>query len=293
MTICMPYMQAAFKEGTVARDPQTPAWLECRKGNCGDCGWENQYPACPTLLASSEQMTFRVLSSAVEYVSWMAKKVGPPPARKKKLKVDQKVQVTAPAHVFLEYMSERMKAWIPHWVVENHQQLTRTRCIAEVGKAPPGERLEVLVDWSEKLMLEPNESATGATYEKIGLVVAVCVYRSKEGVESETMAGICESATNDVPHTHVFLRKVLKEFADRSQLQGTTLKHVNIWSDGGPAHFKCAEGFAFSSHLLSELRQVSTNPAAVLVWNFMQSYHGKGPYDAEVLVLAQRNVTTC
>lgn len=190
--------------------------------------------------------------------------------------------MTAYPRVFLEYMSERMREWIPHWQVEHHQQLTRTRTIAEVGKAPAGERLEVLVDWSEKLTLEPNESGTGTTYEKIGLVVGVCVYRSAEGVQSETIAGICESATNDVPHTHAFLRKLLKIFAERSKRQGTTLKRVNVWSDGGPAHFKCAEGFSFSSHLLSELRIVSGNPAALLFWNFMQSYHGKGPYDAEV-----------
>lgn len=267
----------------MANEQGKPAWVVCREGGCNDCGWQNRYPACPTLLASSAQMTFRVLNSAVDYVSWLEKKEGPPPVRKKTLKVDQKVQVTASARVFLEYMAERLKLWVPHWVVENHQQLTRTRSIAEVGCAPPGERLEVLVDWSEKLVLEPNESGTGATYDKIGLVVAVCVYRSQQGVQSETVAGICESATNDVPHTHSFLRKVLKDFADRSKLQGTTLKHVNIWSDGGPAHFKCAEGFAFSSHLLAELRTVSDNPAAALVWNFMQSYHGKGPYDAEVM----------
>lgn len=174
-----------------------------------------------------------------------------------------------------------MRKWVPHCHVEDHQLLSRNRSIAAVGTAPVGERLDVLVDWSEKLSLEPNNSATGAQYMKIGLVVAVCVYRGAEGAKAETVAGICEKPINDVPHTHAFLKQVLKLFADRSREMGAVLGCVNIWSDGGQAHFKCAEAFVYNSHLLSFLRLVSGHRGARLIWNFMQSYHGKGPYDAE------------
>lgn len=235
------------------------------------------------MLNSAESVTFRVLDSGKRYVEWMARREGPAPARRKTLKVDQLVPVTASTRVFLQYVNERMADWVPHWVVENHQLATRNRSIKAVGSAPVGERLDILLDWSEKLVLEPNNSATGASYDKIGLLVAVCVFRGADGCEAETVAGFCETAVNDVPHTHAFLRKLLKIFSDRSHELGSKLREVNIWSDGGPAHFKCAEGFVFSSHLVSELRQLSEEPRARLTWNFMQSYHGKGPYDAEVL----------
>lgn len=176
-----------------------------------------------------------------------------------------------------------MDKWVPHFYVEHHQLATRNRSVTAVGTAPPGERLEILIDWSEKLSLEPNNSSTGAQYNKIGVVIAVCVYRGRgaNGAQAETMVGLCEEPTNDVPHTHVFLKQIIEHFAKRSKEQGAQLKAVNIWSDGGQAHFKCAEGFVYTSHLLRYLRSVSENSAARLVWNFMQSYHGKGPYDAE------------
>lgn len=185
--------------------------------------------------------------------------------------------------VFLDYLAEQIEKWVPHSYIEDHQLLSRNRSIAAVGAAPAGERLDVLVDWSEKLALEPNDSSTGAQYNKIGLIIAVCVYRSDQvgSAQAETLVGVCEKPVNDVPHTQVFLKRVVKHFADRSLERGTKLTAVNIWSDGGPAHFKCAEAFVYNSHLARYLQIVSGNSAATLTWNFMQSYHGKGPYDAE------------
>lgn len=231
-----------------------------------------------------ERVTFRLLGSAVEYVKWLEAPVGEAPGRAKVTKVDQLVEATAPAHVFLQYLNERMALWVPHWAVEDHQLKVRGRYVAAVAKAPRGQRLEILLDWSEKLGLEPNNSATGAQYAKIGLIVAVCVYKAEAGDHSrvETVGGICEAAINDVPHTHAFLRKVLARYSKKSAEMGTKLTSVNVWSDGGPAHFKCAEGFAFCSHLVRELRELVGDDSATLGWHFMQSYHGKGPYDAEV-----------
>jgi hypothetical protein len=92
------------------------------------------------------------------------------------------------------------------------------------------------------------------------------------------VAGLNELDLNDVPHTFAFLRKVIQKFASKSVQLGTRLKKVSVWSDGGQAHFKCGEAFCFASHLQRELHELS---GGSLVWNFMQSYHGKGPYDAE------------
>lgn len=228
-----------------------------------------------------ELVPFRVLGSAAAYVKWLEDPVGSPPAKTKITKVDQLVEVVAPTKVFLTFLNEQMAEWVPHWAVEDHQLRTRARNIRAVSHGVPGERLEILVDWSEKLGLDPNNSVTGGQYGKIGLIVAVCVFKSGEKTTTETVAGLCEAPNNDVPHTQAFLRKVLALFAKRSRSMGSTLKHVGVWSDGGQAHFKCAEAFAFTSHLLRELREL-TGAATTLTWNFMQSYHGKGPYDAEV-----------
>jgi hypothetical protein len=60
----------------------------------------------------------------------------------------------------------------------------------------------VLIDWSEKLKLEPPSSQTGAKYPKIGLCVAVCIYRGADGLTCETFNGFFEKPINDVPHIY-------------------------------------------------------------------------------------------
>lgn len=229
-------------------------------------------------------MTFRVLDSRRAYVLWMETEEGPAPPVRKTAKVDQLVQVEGSSRVFLRYIAERMDQWIPHWTVEDHQLRVRARNVAAVSAAPAGERLEILIDWSEKLSLEPNNSTTAGKYPKMGLCVAVCVYRGddNEPAKCETLAGMFEAPTNDVPHTHAFLREILKHFVLRSRSMGRGLQEVNVWSDGGQAHFKCAEALVYLSHLVREFREATDNSSAQLTWNYMQSYHGKGPYDAEV-----------
>jgi hypothetical protein len=74
-----------------------------------------------------------------------------------------------------------------------------------------------LLDWSEKMVLEPPNSETGAQYIKVGVCVAVCIYRGSNGVRAETVCGIFEAAISDVPHTFVFLRKIILLFAERSE----------------------------------------------------------------------------
>jgi hypothetical protein len=230
------------------------------------------FPACPTLQEEQRPITFRVMESARAYVLWLASgRVGERPALKKTGKVrtflsisltvnqvDVLVSVSAVPAVLREYLVEKMAAWVVHVDVEVHQLQARQLSVAAVGAAPPGQRLDILLDWSEKLSLEPNNSQTGATYPKIGLLIAVCVWRgdAKAGSRSETVVGVCDEPTNDVPHTHAFLRKLVASFAECSLEPGMSkLERVSIWSDGGQAHFKCAEAFVFTSHLLRELRE--------------------------------------
>jgi hypothetical protein len=157
--------------------------------------------------------------------------------------------------------------------VEKHQLEARTKCIEAVAQGAPGSRLAILLDWSEKLSLEPQNSVTAGNYPKIGVLVMVCVYRGKEGVRCETHVGFCEKPTNDVPHTHAVLQQVVTAFDSRSKELRTNLSFVDLWSDGGQTHFKCAEGFVFLSHFVRFVRQLGDS-AATVTWNFMQSSHG-------------------
>jgi hypothetical protein len=268
--------------------------LFLRTGDCNQCGFSNKFPPCPDLLATPEKISCRVLSSSRKYIMWLEDQAmgracaSEAPARRKELKVDALVAVVVSVSVFLQYLGEKMDRFAPHCFVQRHQLLSRAHSIANVAAGRPGERLEILVDWSEKLSLEPNNSATGASYAKIGVIVAVCVWKPADGaaLRTETWVGLCKKPTNDVPHTHAFLRSVVAGYAQRSAEHKSLgpLKHVNIWSDGGQSHFKCAEGFVFASHLLRELRGLrGASKQCSLQWNFMQSYHGKGPYDAEVM----------
>jgi hypothetical protein len=170
--------------------------------------------------------------------------------------VDCLVEVLLSPSSFRQYVVEKMKLWVPHADVELHQLAARTKLVAAVGKAPPGSRLVVLLDWSEKLSLEPNNSTTGTTYPKIGVIVAVCIFRREDGTTAaETHIGLCEKPINDVPHTHVFLRQLIASYALLCSAPAmANLERVDFFSDGGQAHFKCAEAFVFMSHLLRELR---------------------------------------
>jgi hypothetical protein len=141
---------------------------------------------------------------------------------------------------------------------------------------------QILIDWSEKLSLEPNNGATGAQYKAIGVLVAVCLRKVKGKIAAETVIGFFDDPNNDVPHTHAFLVKVLEHYVREARAAGTCLRVVNIWSDGGQNHFKSAEAFLFTTHLRRVLQNlVGVEVVVSMTWSFMQSYHGKGPYDAE------------
>jgi hypothetical protein len=145
--------------------------------------------------------------------------------------------------------------------------------------------LQVLIDWSEKLSLEPNNSGTGTHYKVVGVLVAVCLRRVGDEVVSETCVGIYDEPNNDVPHTHALLREIIDLYASQAVAAGGILRVVNLWSDGGQNHFKSGEALAFLSHLR---RFFEEKGGQHLCWNFMQSYHGKGPYDAEGGVVKYR-----
>ena len=150
----------------------------------------------------------------------------------------------------------------------------RRKSIVAAGQAAPGSRLAILLDWSEKLSLEPQNSATAGTYNRIGVLVMVCVFKDARGVRCETHVGLCEKPINDVPHTHAALQQVTAQFAERGKVLGATLGFVDLWSDGGQSHFKCAEAFAYLSHFVRFVRRCGGDASATVTWNFMQSSHG-------------------
>ena len=66
-------------------------------------------------------------------------------------------------------LADVFTAWVPHAYIEVHQLKSRNAAVEVVSNQPIGRSLCLLIDWSEKLHLEPNNSATGATYPKVGL----------------------------------------------------------------------------------------------------------------------------
>jgi hypothetical protein len=96
-------------------------------------------------------------------------------------------------------------------------------------------------------------------------------------VEVCTHGVIFESDKNDAPHTHAGLRALLGDYVT---MCGALLFAVDIVSDGGKGHFKCKEGLGLGCHLQAWLC-LRAHAQLLLGWHFMQSYHGKGPYDAE------------
>ena len=175
--------------------------------------------------------------------------------------------------------------------MQQNQLAERAKCIAAVAQGAPGTRLAILCDWSEKLSLDPQNSTTAGTYAKIGVLVLVCVFRGDKGVRCETHIGFCEKPTNDVPHTHAVLKDVAVAFAKRSAALGAALAFVDIWSDGGQGHFKCAEGFVYLSHFVRFVRRLG-NKHATVTWNFMQSSHGDFLFLSLNIFISNNNTET-
>jgi hypothetical protein len=131
-----------------------------------------------------ERVTCRVLGSSRGYLEFLERKAKgmlaegeQAPVRKKIAKVDLLVPVSVPGSVLRQYLCERMAVWAPHWFKEWHQLQSRNRIVTEVERAPSGSKVAILLDWSEKLELEPPNSSTGSSYGKIGVIVAVCIYK--------------------------------------------------------------------------------------------------------------------
>jgi hypothetical protein len=179
---------------------------------------------------------------------------------------------------FAYVVEHRMAEWATHNYVHTHQHMMRNRARKAVECSEPFSKFILLVDWSEKMGLTPPQSATAGTYKKIGIMEVVALYRDGAGVVCSAHPVLLESKENDVPHTHAALRAVLAEFVTKF---GTgKLRHIVIFSDGGQAHFKCAQAFLYGVHL-QDFARANFGTQLHVTWNFFQSYHGKGPYDAE------------
>ena len=125
-----------------------------------------------------------------------------------------------------------MDDWLSHYYFDTHQLRARNAAVEAVASAPAGERLVILTDWAEKLGLVPPSSSTGGTYEQLGLLMNVCIYKDARGVRVETHAVLADSEVNDVPHTHTGLQKIVAHYANRSKQQKVKLTSISIWSDG-------------------------------------------------------------
>ena len=85
-----------------------------------------------------------------------------------------------------------MDDWLSHYYFDTHQLRARNAAVEAVASAPAGERLVILTDWAEKLGLVPPSSSTGGTYEQLGLLMNVCIYKVRH--------------THTHTHTHTHLQ---------------------------------------------------------------------------------------
>ena len=263
--------------------PDYPKYLVCRRLNtggapsdiCADCGWGAKYPPCPTLARDPTMFTWRCQhKTAAKYVPGYDSSAQAAP----KFGADSLVPVTSTHQVFLAAHCACMGEFATHIYVCEHQLAARNRAVSLVSAAPPGERVVLLGDWSEKLTLEPDCSATGQTYAKVGLLVILSIHKHTDGsVLCWTHAPLFEDIKNNVENTHLGLTDVVRA------LVAVRLNplYVLLFSDGGPAHFKNGENCLYGPHLQQFMRLLFQSPALVFEWGFMQSSHGKGPYDAE------------
>jgi hypothetical protein len=127
------------------------------------------------MASMKDKVSCRVLSSERAYVEWLAtfteekapvgregfvrSKAAPVKEgerEKRGASANLLVPVSLPSWVFRRYVNERVKLWAKHNYEERHQLKARGASVAAVGHADPGTRLAVLIDWSEKLSLEPH-----------------------------------------------------------------------------------------------------------------------------------------
>ena len=73
-----------------------------------------------------------------------------------------------------------------------------------------------------------------------------------------------------------FVKAAWNHFIDLAAIKG--FKTFNIWSDGGPKHFKIAENIRF-------FYQLAINKSKKIFYNFFESYHGEGVCDGSAAKL--------
>ena len=275
----------------VADSNRYPPFMRCRRVNtgsdeagssCTSCGWSRKFLLCPTLAADEhKRFNWRCLASTADKELPNVHIQRQAAASTSRAISDQLVLVDTTWTDFSSVLAKRMDEWVEHNFIQRHQNHLRSRARKSVDVLPPHAKILILVDWSEKLSLTPPNSTTAATYAKIGLLQAVTVHKGADGrVHCISHPVLCESPDNDVPHTQAGIREVLINLVKYDPNLRGAVRRIEVWSDGGQAHFKLADGYRQGVHLQAWARSL-LGPALTLRWSFCQSYHGKGPYDAE------------
>ena len=268
-------------------DPVRARYLSCRRMEhnmkCNLCGWKVKYPPCPMLSVLTKKFAWRCRHATA---TSLGQAVGPAPKPKRGGKAynDSGVIVNTTFAVFFQTLEDKMDEWAQHEYRHQHSLKMRRRAIANVSRHPPGNNLVILLDWADKLQLAPAHLESCARYFQIGVMVMVCVFREEDGVVAETHYALCEEEAGDVPYTQESLWRVIRQYIMRARSIDRVLARLRLFSDGGNHHYKLALSMLCCVHLQARLRAMTT-PSSVLLWLFLESNHGKGPYDPEGGVL--------
>lgn len=223
-----------------------------KTGPCSDCG-TSKFPMCRTLADANPRCRSR------KWVSYSSM----PNARARKAE-----DTHLPFNELMAHFKEVFDKWLPHGLGDLHTKRAKELFLARCREDPT--RAMFFADWSDKLVLIPDQCGTGTDYPKLALIIGILVFLRDGKLVAKTVTGITDAGDNSVFPTWLFFRRVLQQL----KTENPRVKKVTFMTDGGQKHFRNTTSFFLFPHLqrLTSLE---------LEWAFFKEYHGKYVYDAE------------
>ena len=143
----------------------------------------------------------------------------------------------------------------------------------------PGEVL-IQADFAENYSIRHQNEIMEAHWSNlpgVAILTAVCYFHKTDSsnVTSQSYAVVSDATKNGTLEMACFMNSILNHLNNSDISFG---RHVYIWTDGAAKHFKNRYAMAYLSHF----ERLYGAPA---IWNFTESYHGKGPMDGIGAVL--------
>eukprot|EP00808_Paulinella_micropora_P030230 g72972.t1 len=189
-------------------------------------------------------------------------------------KLQKKPNLSEPEAKELKKLAKRVDQFALHTMVKKSHSSLLPKLRRELKSG--GEKAVLIIDFTKFAMGNENRAID---------LVFVCFYWNvtAQCVEWEYIDVVCEGS-EEVKNNFAYVHEAFLKACERIQKivaekANSTLRGVDIFSDGGPNHFKISSTIAFFSTLKAKYNLIR------LRWFFFASYHGSSLCDGHAAVI--------